>query len=331
MSSSSWGSPFGYLDSSGPRASAIVPLTWFTLIVSVVVCVVVGVLLWCAVRRTRVGANSAGPVSRSPDMRSIPIETGVSGIRWISVGLMISAVPLAATLVWTMLTLAAVAGPPANPGLVLDVTGRQFWWEVHYNGDRPSAGFTTANEIHIPVGVPVLVRLHGGDVIHSFWVPKLSGKTDAIPGQTNLSWMQASKPGRYLGECSEFCGYQHAHMQFEVVAESATEFAAWRRAQLLTAAAPTTAEQTRGLKFVEYRCGLCHQVRGTLAAAVNGPDLTHLASRRTIGAGTLLNTHNNLEAWIQDPQAAKPGNKMPNQALSGEQLTDTLAYLETLK
>jgi cytochrome c oxidase subunit 2 len=143
--------------------------------------------------------------------------------------------------------------------------------------------------------------------------------------------MQAEQPGRYVGECSEFCGLQHAHMQFEVVAESPTEFEAWRMAQLQPAQAPTTPAAERGLKFVEYRCGLCHRVRGTLAAAVNAPDLTHLASRRTLAAGTLLNNHDNLEAWIQEPQVAKPGNKMPNQVLTGKQLTDTLAYLETLK
>jgi cytochrome c oxidase subunit 2 len=331
VSVSSWGSPFGYLDSSGPRAAEIVPLTWFTLAVSVVVCIVVGVLLWHGIRRTRAGADSGRPSAASPDMRSMPIETGASGMRWISVGLMISAVPLAITLVWTMVTLAAVAGPPRHPGLVIDVTGRQFWWEVHYNGDQPSDGFTTANEIHIPVGVPVLVRLHGGDVIHSFWVPKLSGKTDAIPGQTNLSWMQANQPGRYMGECSEFCGFQHAHMQFEVVAESPTEFAAWRTAQLQPADTPTTPAQERGLKFVEYRCGLCHQVRGTLAGAVNAPDLTHLLSRRAIAAGTLPNTSGNLAAWIQEPQVKKPGSKMPDQLLTASQLSDTLAYLETLK
>jgi cytochrome c oxidase subunit 2 len=331
MSLSSLGSPFGYLDSAGPRARDIVPLTWFTLAVSVVVCIVIGALLWLAVRRRRLGYEAGRADAVPLDMHALPLQYGASGIRWISVGLLISAVPLAVTLVWTMLTLAAVAGPPAHPGLVLDVTGRQFWWDVHYDGDTPSDGFTTANEIHIPVGVAVLVRLHGGDVIHSFWVPKLSGKTDAIPGQTNLSWMQASEPGRYLGECSEFCGFQHAHMQFEVVAESPAEFAAWRMAQLQPAPTPTNAAQERGLKFVEYRCGLCHQVRGTLAGAVNAPDLTHLASRRTLAAGTLPNNYHNLGDWIQSPQASKPGSKMPDQHLTAGQLSDTLAYLETLK
>lgn len=324
MSVSPLGAPLGYLDSAGPRAHTVLPLTWFTLLVSIAVCTVIAIVLWIAIRRAR-------PEDHPRDMRAIPIARGSDGIRWITVGLLISAVPLAVTLVWTMLTLAAVAGPPANPGLVLDVTGRQFWWDVHYNGTGPAEGFNTANEIHIPVGVPVLVRLHGGDVIHSFWVPKLSGKTDAIPGQTNLSWMQANQPGRYLGQCSEFCGWQHAHMQFEVVAESQADFEAWRTAQLRPAVAPTTPEQTRGRAFVEYRCGLCHGVRGTGAAAVYAPDLTHLMSRQKIAAGTLPNTYGNLAGWIQAPQAAKPGSQMPNQYLTGQQLSDTLAYLESLK
>ena len=324
MSISAVGAPLGYLDSAGPRAHAVLQLTWFTLLVSVAVCIVIATLLWLGARRAR-------PEDKPGAMRSIPVVRGGNGIRWITVGLLISAVPLAVTLVWTMLTLAAVAGPPPNPGLILDVTGRQYWWDVHYNGAGPADGFNTANEIHIPVGVPVLVRLHGGDVIHSFWVPKLTGKTDTIPGQTNLSWMQADAAGRYLGQCTEFCGFQHAHMQLEVVAESKADFEAWRTAQVQPAAPPTTAQQMRGKDFVEYRCGLCHQVRGTEAGAVNAPDLTHLMSRRTIAAGTLPNDYGDLAGWIQAPQAAKPGNQMPNQYLTGQQLSDTLAYLETLK
>ncbi len=316
--------PLNYLSSAGTRADKVVPLTWYMLIVSIIVCVVIGVLLWIAVRRAR-------PEDRGLEMNTIPIARGGDGIRWISVGLLLSAIPLAAALVWTMLTLAAVAGPPAHPGLVLDVTGRQWWWEVKYNGSSPTDIFETANEIHIPVGVPVLVRLHGGDVIHSFWVPQLTGKTDTIPGQVNLSWIEADKPGRYLGQCTEFCGYQHAHMQFEVVAEPRAEFDQWAADQRQSAAAPTSPEATRGLELVEYRCGLCHRVRGTQAGAISAPDLTHLMSRREIAAGTLLNNPGNLVGWIQNPQNIKPGNLMPNQALSAKQLSDALAYLETLK
>jgi cytochrome c oxidase subunit 2 len=318
------GGPLSYLSSAGPRAQHIVPLTWYMLLVSIVVCLVIAALLWSALRRAR-------PQDQTVKIEQIPIERGGDGLRWISIGLIASTVPLAVAFVWTMLTLAAVAGPPANPGLVLDVTGRQWWWQVAYSASNPVDGFETANEIHIPVGVPVLVRLHGADVIHSFWVPQLAGKTDTIPGQTNLSWIQADRPGRYLGQCTEFCGYQHAHMQFEVVAESQADFNRWVDAQRQPAAAPHTEAATRGLSLVEYRCGLCHRVRGTVAGAISAPDLTHLMSRRTLAAGTLLNNSGNLAGWIENPQTLKPGNLMPNQQLSGQQLADTLAYLETLQ
>jgi cytochrome c oxidase subunit 2 len=318
-------SPLDYIGgAAGLRAQQIWPLTWFTLVISIAVCVIIAIVLWVAVRRAR-------PQDNLLEMRAIPLERGGNGVRWISIGLIISAVPLAATLVWTMVTLAAIAGPPAHPGLILDVTARQWWWEVQYSSPHPPEDFTTANEIHIPVGVPVLVRLHGIDVIHSFWVPKLSGKTDVIPGQTNLSWMQADRPGRYLGQCSEYCGLQHAHMQFEVVAESQEDFDNWQSLQRQQAAPPVTREQTQGLALIEYRCGLCHSVRGTEAGAISAPDLTHIMSRRTLAAGTLINNAGNLVGWIQNPQNIKPGNLMPNQYLSAQQLSDALAYLESLK
>jgi cytochrome c oxidase subunit 2 len=316
-------SPLGYLDAAGVRAQHILPLTWFTLCVSLAVCVVIALLLWIAVRRKR--------IPYGVDIANVSIESGGDGLRWITVGLFVSAVPLTATLVWTMLVLAAVAGPPANPAFVLDITARQWWWDVHYSGAQAADAFETANEIHIPVGKPVLVRLHAADVIHSFWVPKLTGKTDVIPGQTNQSWMQTDKPGRYLGQCSEFCGYQHAHMQFEVVAQTSAEFSAWEAAQRQPAAMPATAAAVRGLEVVQFRCASCHAIRGISAGAVSAPDLTHLMSRSTLAAGTLPNTRGNLEGIIQTPQDAKPASLMPNQHLSARQLTDVLAYMETLQ
>ena len=312
--------PLQYLTSAGQRAGAVVPLTWFTIAVSVVVCLIIAVILFLA-------------VGQSTDGDSTPalVERGGNGLRWITVGLALTAVPLFATLIWTMAALAQIAGPPAKPGLMLDVTGKQYWWEVTYNGALPSDRFTTANEIHIPVGVPVLVRLNGGDVIHSFWVPQLSGKTDAIPGQINQTWIQASAPGRFRGQCSEFCGMEHARMAFEVVAEPRDQFERWRARQLQTAPPPVTPEQTRGLKVVEFRCGLCHAVRGTDAGSHFGPDLTHLMSRRLIASGALPNTPGALAGWVQNPQGVKPGAQMPDQYLSGPQLQDVNAYLATLK
>jgi cytochrome c oxidase subunit 2 len=316
--------PLGYLDSAGQNGKIILPLTWFTLIVSIVVCVVIAILLWLAVRRARAAANV-------DEIRALGVSRGASGLSWIGVGIGISAVPLLITLVWTMVALAKTSVPLSKGQLTLDVTGRQWWWDVRYDAQEPDKSFTTANEIHIPVGVPVLVRLHGGDVIHSFWVPKLSGKTDTIPGQINTTWLEATQPGRYRGRCGEYCGYQHAHMAFEVVAEPMGDFERWREHQLQPAPAPATPQQKRGMQLVEYRCGLCHGVHGTTAAALSAPDLTHVMSRRLIAAGALVNGVGTLGGWIEGAQQLKPGTLMPNQNLTAEQLSDTLAYLETLQ
>jgi len=316
--------PLGYLTSAGERAGAIVPLTWFVLAVSVIVCCIVGVLLWIGVRRTR----RHGP---RVEARAVAVERGGDGLGWIRWGLVLSAVPLLATLIWTMAALGQIVGPPRRPALVLDVTPRQWWWEVRYNDPVTSGTFLTANEIHIPTGTRVLIRLHGGDVIHSFWVPQLSGKTDAIPGQNNLTWLQADAPGRYRGQCAEFCGLEHARMAFEVVADTPAAFDLWRRAQLQTAPPPATDSAQRGLQFFQYRCALCHAVRGTTASSYYGPDLTHLMSRRLIAGGMLPNTRGSLAGWVQAPQATKPGALMPDQKLTGQQLNDLLAYLETLR
>jgi cytochrome c oxidase subunit 2 len=318
------GLPLDYLTSSGSRADGIVALTWFTLVVSILVSVIIAALVWRASIRFHGNGGAAETVA-------VPVERGGDGFRWVRIGLIISAVPLLVTLVWTMAVLAEVSGPPANPALVIDVTGHQWWWEATYHGAQPSDLFTTANELHIPVGVPVMVKLHGADVIHSFWVPKLAGKTDAIPGQNNLTWLKANAPGRYRGQCTEFCGFQHAKMGFEVVAEPRDAFERWRVSQLQTAPPPATPLQRQGLAVVQYRCGLCHAVRGTEAGSHYGPDLTHLMSRRLIAAGALPNTKGALTGWIQSPQSVKPGTLMPNQHLDASDLIAVSAYLETLK
>jgi len=314
--------PLGYLTASGPRAATILPLTWFTLIVSILVCVIIAALLAASIWKRRKPAEGGDEVVTDP---------GTLGVNWITWGLAISAIPLAITLVWTIGALADTVGPPAHPALVLDVTGHQWWWQVDYDGATPSDRFATANEIHIPVGRKVLVRLHGADVIHSFWVPKLTGKTDTIPGQINLSWIEADHPGIYRGQCTEYCGAEHARMGFEVVAEPPAQFERWRRMQLQTAPPPVTPEQIRGAQLFQFRCSLCHAVRGTDAASHYGPDLSHIASRRTIAAGMLPNNRGTLTGWIEDPQDVKPGALMPDQHLSGQQLADLTAYLETLK
>jgi cytochrome c oxidase subunit 2 len=176
-----------------------------------------------------------------------------------------------------------------------------------------------------------MIRLMGADVIHSFWIPALSGKTDTIPGQTNLTWLQTSRPGDYFGQCAEYCGLQHAHMAVRVVAQAPADFATWRRGQLAPAASPTEASVLTGRTLFVVRCGACHTVRGTDAGGVHGPDLTHLMSRATLAAGAIPNDVSGLSGWIANPQALKPGAKMPATFLSGPQLTAMVAYLETLK
>jgi len=316
--------PLGYLTAAGNRAHTILPLTWFTLAISIAVCVVIALCLLGALRR---GGLRRWPV----DMRTVPVARGGAGLRWIGIGVALSAIPLLAILVWTMQALAAAGPLRGRAALTVDVTARQWWWEVRYDADTPAQTFLTANEIHIPVGRPVRVRLHGGDVIHSFWVPQLSGKTDAIPGRTNDTWLQADQPGRYGGQCSEYCGAQHAHMGLEVVADPPAAFEAWRTAQLRPAPAPTSAALMHGAAVVEYRCGACHELRGTQAGALAGPDLTHLASRARIAAGVLPNNAGALAEWIQYAQRVKPGTLMPDQNLDGADLSDVVAYLGTLR
>jgi len=221
--------------------------------------------------------------------------------------------------------------PRAHP-LTIEVTGKQWWWDVTYADTSPSGRFTTANEIHIPVGQPVLFVLGARDVIHSFWVPNLAGKKDLIPGYTQSMWLQADTAGDYRAQCAEFCGVQHAKMALHVIAESPADYRRWVEAQRAPGRTPTDSVTERGREvFVTGPCAMCHAVTGTSASARNGPDLTHLASRRTIAAGTLPNTRGALAGWIVDPQQVKPGAHMPPNQLSPPDLDALLTYLQSLK
>jgi cytochrome c oxidase subunit II len=217
--------------------------------------------------------------------------------------------------------------------LTIDVYGHQWWWEVQYpNQAEPYRMVTTANEIHVPVGT--LIRIHGTsrDVIHSFWAPNIQGKRDLMPGYNTDVLMQVDKPGRWRGQCAEYCGLQHAHMSFYMVAESQKDFDNWMTAQAQSSVAPTNAQTAHGQQvFLTHACVLCHTIRGTTAGSRVGPDLTHLASRSTIAAGMLPNTVGNLAGWILNAQSLKPGSRMPPNQISGPDLQDLLAYLETLR
>jgi len=314
--------PLGYLRSFGAMAHAITPLTWGLLIISLVVCVIVIALVLGGIVLKR----QAGHITAA-----IPLMRGGDGAGWVGLGVGISSVVLLGSMIWTVVVLAAINEPPSKPALTIEVTGQQWWWKVRYLSDDPSRILTTANEIHIPTGKPVRVELIGADVIHSFWVPLLSGKTDVIPGQTNVTWLEADRPGRYAGLCSEFCGVQHAHMGFEIVAQSPRDFEAWWNAQLKPAATTGSSVIARGATLFAYRCGACHTVRGTEAGGAVAPDLTHLMSRATIAAETLPNNVGNLSGWIANPQAIKPGTLMPTVYLSGPELNDIRSFLLTLK
>jgi cytochrome c oxidase subunit 2 len=236
---------------------------------------------------------------------------------------------LLAASIWTERT---VESARASSELSVAITGHQWWWEVQYEDAIPARRVLTANELHVPVGSPVVLKVTSRDVIHSFWVPSLQGKRDLIPGYTTAIWLQADRPGVFRGQCAEFCGLQHAHMALEVVAEPDDDFEAWLNAMRKTAAQPDDADRRNGQDvFMRARCAVCHRIQGTAAAGQVAPDLTHVASRRTLGAGTVANTPEAMAAWIRDSHIVKPGNQMPPNPLPPDEIAALVRYLETLR
>ncbi|HEY4368712.1 MAG TPA: cytochrome c oxidase subunit II [Steroidobacteraceae bacterium] len=232
----------------------------------------------------------------------------------------------------SFLTDRALVRAASEPQIALRVIGHQWWWQVEYVDADNSQNVRTANEIHLPVGAQVHIALSSDDVIHSFWVPNLNGKRDLIPGRSTEIRLQPLTTGRFRGFCAEFCGVQHAYMQFEVIVESAQEFAAWKARQLAGAVTPTDPLRQAGRDvFERAACPLCHAIAGTNAAASTGPDLSHFASRRLLAAGALTNTRDHLRAWLQNPQRVKPGNHMPVVDLPGRDMTALVAYLGSLQ
>lgn len=208
------------------------------------------------------------------------------------------------------------------------VRAHQWWWEVTY----PAQGVTTANEIHVPAGREMLIGVETADVIHDFWVPQLGRKIDAIPGMRNFVWIRANQAGKYLGECAEFCGAQHAWMQFRVIAEGEPAFEDWIRAQAQPAATPADAQAEAGkARFSALTCINCHNIRGVNEQKQYAPDLTHLASRAMLGAERLTNTPANLRNWLYQPNIIKPNCNMPNLKLSSGDLDSLTAYLDGLR
>ncbi|HEX8271488.1 MAG TPA: cytochrome c oxidase subunit II [Longimicrobiaceae bacterium] len=309
------------LRAAGEPAGSQAALGSWTTGIALLVVVAMAALLVAALRR---GRRGPGPEPGSPVSADPP-----GGLRWIYAGTGASVLVLLGVMLATAAGLAR--GGPGPEAVVVEVTGKRWWWEVRYPGDRVEDGFVTANEIHVPVGRPVRLRLTSADVIHSFWVPQLGGKTDMIPGTVNESWFRADRPGVYRGQCGEYCGRQHARMALVVVAQAPAEFAAWQERQRSAAAAPPPGEARVGRRVFEQRCAACHTVRGTRALGEAGPDLTHLAGRRTLAGGTLPNTPAALRRWIRDPQGAKPGTLMPDVPLRDDELRATVAYLQHLR
>jgi cytochrome c oxidase subunit 2 len=315
------------LDPAGPGAARIGEIWWLMFFICGAVFVLVMAALVAAIARR--GRPEADPVSAtvSPDAAR---EWRMSRIVGASVATTVAILCLF-VLASFWIGRALVAEPTGSP-LRVDVTAQRWWWGVRYHDPVPSRGFTTANEIHIPVGRPVQLTLRSVDVIHSFWVPNLQGKKDLIPGQINTLYLQADRPGTFRGQCAEFCGLQHAHMALYVVAEPEEAFARWQEQQRRPAPEPRTDAQRKGRQvFMENACVLCHAINGTNAGGVTGPNLTHVASRLSLGAGTLNNTIGNLAGWIIDPQMHKPGNNMPPTPLRADELQALLSYLESLR
>lgn len=210
----------------------------------------------------------------------------------------------------------------------LTVVAHQWWWEIIYNG----SGITSANEIHIPTNKQIRVKLRSADVVHCFWVPQLARKMDVIPGRDNYIWLEAAKPGVYQGLCSEYCGTQHAWMNFKVYAHSPEEYEAWLTDQSAQPSDSASADAAAGKQlFFSYTCVNCHTIRGTEATASIGPDLTNIALRKELGGGVLENSPENLARWLKNPQEFKPGSKMPDFNLTDKQVKQLVAYLDSLK
>jgi cytochrome c oxidase subunit 2 len=288
-----------------------------------------GIFIWAVVVFVVVEAALLVAIFRFRERRGGPATRVVHGntlleISWTlapALVLMMIAVP-------TIRTIWEVDRPPVREAIVVEVTGHQWWWEVRY----PDLGIFTANELHVPVGETVDVRLTSADVIHSFWLPRLGGKRDALPGHETRLWFTVDSAGTYLGQCAEFCGLSHALMKMRLVAEEPQAFEQWVAGQLEDAVVPDTGLAFTGSQtFVQTGCMACHRVAGTPAQGVLGPDLTHIGSRQTIAAGVLENSPSDMARWLADPQAVKPGAKMVIPELTDEQIEALSAYLDGLR
>jgi len=308
------------LDPASPNAVAIRHIFLVVLLITLAIFVIVVTLIGRSLVRIRC-ADGALPKQA--------FGSHVTEIFWTLPPLLIvlSLGVASAKLIYSISVIPVQQISPTSPADIV-VVGHQWWWEVHY----PRSGAVTANEIHIPIGKKLCVQVDSADVIHSFWIPQLGPKVDMVPGQHNFLWLEADSEGTYDGACSEFCGDQHAWMRFIVVAEPEPKYRAWLVEQVPPTAMPADAVALAGRNFVvSQTCLNCHEIRGINAGIAAGPDLTHVVSRRFLGAGVLENTPQTMEKWLSNPDQFKPGCMMPNFTLDQEQLRDVTAYLETLR
>lgn len=307
------------LNPQGPAATHIAGLGWSMIVGGAVIWFLVMALLLLALFRRRADTT---PLHLSQ------AQTRSANAGIVSGGIILPVIVLVGLAALTVGVLRAIENIAPSSEVTIEVVGHQWWWEVRY----PNQAAITANEIHIPAGQPVALKLSSVDVVHSFWTPELHGKLDLLPGQTNTLILQADQPGTYRGKCAEFCGIQHANMAFIVIAHPPAEFRAWLDQQAQPAAVPDDELALEGQQvFMTSQCVECHTIRGTSAAGQGGPDLTHLATRSLIAAGTIPNTSEHLAEWLTNSQALKPGNLMPPSDLSEAQRQTLLAYLESLK
>jgi len=311
---------------AGPQAEAVYHLWLILLGVCSVVFIGVMAALALAVRRAPRATRDTPPQIELLERREPRV------VRGVVIAVAVSGVLLLGLLAASVYTSRALAALPLAEALHIELTAHQWWWEARYDDAEPSRIFVVANELHVPVGRPVVVTLRASDVIHSLWVPSLTGKKDLIPGRTAMIALRADRAGVYRGQCAEFCGYQHAKMALFVIADEPDAWQRWADGQRAPAAAPRTAEEARGRELFETgTCAMCHAVAGTIAGARKAPDLTHVASRSTLAAGAIPNELAARTAWLLDPQAIKPGVRMPATSLSPHDTAAIAAFLGSLR
>jgi cytochrome c oxidase subunit 2 len=311
--------PQNALIPAGPVAQMEVNLFNFIFVIAIAVFVVVEGILVYTVLRYR----------RRPDDR-MPTQTHGNTaleVTWTIIPVIILAI-IAVPTVTTIASATNLTPAPGQPSMNVKVVGHQWWWEFDY----PTQGIVTADELHIPVGTRIDLDIESADVIHSFWVPRLGGKVQAIPNQHNSSWIEADQIGTYHAQCYQLCGLSHANMRFIVVVQSQADFNAWVKDQTTAPGKPPTAEALKGQQvFTTGACVGCHTIQGTIAKGTIGPDLTHIGSHETLAGATLANDPKDMAMWLHDPPGVIPGSIMPNLHLTTDQITALSAYLESLK